>query len=261
MSTYSLYQVDAFSHRVFGGNPAAVVPLDNWLPDDTLQQIATENNLSETAYLVPEAQGYRLRWFTPAAEVRLCGHATLASAHVLFQHLQHADSTIVFHTLSGPLTVSRTAEGYAMDFPADTPRPSELSRTVRQLIGLPDARVLQGKDDLLAILADEESVREIDVDFAALSKIPVRGLIVSAPGDTVDFVSRCFYPRYGISEDPVTGSAHCLLTPYWADLLNKPQLSARQLSARGGALQCTWHGERVVLVGQAVTYLTGTFEI
>ncbi|MCB0639096.1 MAG: PhzF family phenazine biosynthesis protein [Lewinella sp.] len=259
METLRLYQVDAFTHHVFGGNPAAVVPLTHWLPDEQLQAIATENNLSETAFFLPETEeGWPLRWFTPAAEVRLCGHATLATAHVLFQEIGYTKPRITFTTLSGPLYVERLEEGYRMDFPADPPELLEASGALtQQALGQAVVELYSGKDDLLVILDGETAVRNCSPDFGLLSRIEKRGVIVTARGKEVDFVSRCFYPRFGINEDPVTGSAHTLMTPYWAEKLGQDTLVARQLSARQGDLVCHQQGERVWLDGQAVTFLRG----
>lgn len=261
-----LYQVDAFHHQVLKGNPAAVIPLHKWLPDEQLQAIAQENNLSETAYFLPPDSStglIALRWFTPNKEVRLCGHATLATAHVLFTEIGMPKAEISFSTLSGPLQVSRQGEmgNYRMNFPADHPTPTDVSPLLVESIGYTPEEVYAGKDDLLTILPSEAALVELSPNFSTLAQLEVRGLIVSAPGDDVDFVSRCFYPRYGINEDPVTGSAHTLMTPYWAKRLGKTELSATQISKRQGLLKCHYHGERVWLDGQAVTYLRGEVNI
>lgn len=254
------FQVDAFTDRVFGGNPAAVIPLREWLEEATLQSIAAENNLSETAFFVPDGttDGFQLRWFTPVREVRLCGHATLATAHVLFNHLGYTAAEITFQTQqAGLLRVKRTDKGYSMDFPADTPRPVDPPEPIQLALGLTPSETFMGEDDLLVIVDQEDYVERLEPNLDDLRLIDRRGVIVSAPGSSVDFVSRCFFPRYGIDEDPVTGSAHTLLTPYWAHRLQKNSLTAIQASPRRGHLRCTLAGERVHLEGQAVTYLVG----
>lgn len=255
---YTLYQVDAFTDRLFGGNPAAVVPLPQWLPDAVMQALANENNLSETAFFVPVDDGFELRWFTPEIEVDLCGHATLATAHVLFTHLGYAKAVIHFHTRSGLLTVERSAQGYVMDFPADEIHPIAKPARLEQALGAPVLETWQGRSDLMAVLADADTVRQLRPDMPALAALGGRGVIVTAPGAAdADFVSRCFFPNAGVPEDPVTGSAHTTMTPYWAKRLGKAALRARQLSARGGVLGCALIEKRVKLEGQAVTYFTG----
>lgn len=249
------FQVDAFSARLFEGNPAAVCPLAAWPDDALLQAIATENNLSETAFFVPAPDGsFALRWFTPVAEVDLCGHATLASAHVLFHHLGHAEAVIRFNTRSGELRVQRRGDWLDMDFPAQPPVSCACPPLLAQGLGCIPVAVLAA-EDYIAVLASAEEVRTLKPDMNALAGLDRRGVIITAPGQDCDFVSRFFAPRYGIPEDPVTGSAHCALTPYWAARLGRKQLHARQLSARGGALDCTLLGERVLLSGQAVTFM------
>lgn len=247
------YQVDAFTDTLFRGNPAAVVPLGQWLPEALLQAIATENNLSETAFFAPEDGGYRLRWFTPVTEVDLCGHATLATAHVLYTHLGYTQHSIRFHSRSGLLTVRRHDRDYTLDFPAarpiEVPCPDALADALstRPLAVLADA-------DYLVVLPDEAAVRQTVPDLSRLKQLDRRGVILTAPGSDCDFVSRFFAPNYGIDEDPVTGSAHCLLTPYWAGRLGRKTLTARQLSRRGGELRCELVGHRVLISGQAVTF-------
>ncbi|MDM7859183.1 PhzF family phenazine biosynthesis protein [Alteromonas sp. ASW11-36] len=259
----NLFQVDAFTHRLFGGNPAAVCPLSEWLSDDLLQAIAEENNLSETAFFVAKAQSFDLRWFTPEAEVDLCGHATLAAAHVIFKHLNYQQPSVEFDTKSGRLTVSREDDGYSLDFPACGSQlitePSEISAVCKAL-GLAKRPIYTGADYLIP-LESESAVRALRPDFQAMQSLGNRGVIVTAPGENVDFVSRCFYPKLRVNEDPVTGSAHCQLTPYWADRLGKTELMARQLSARGGEVQCGYDSPRVILVGSAVDYLSGTITL
>lgn len=254
------YQVDAFAARVFAGNPAAVCPLDDWLPDAVLQAIAQENNLSETAFFVAEANGFRLRWFTPVAEVDLCGHATLATAHVLFNLLGHPGEAIIFSTRSGELTVQRQDKLLAMNFPAFTPKPCAPPKALIAALGERPIEALAA-DDYLAVFDSEASVAALAPDFAQLRQLDLRGVCVTAPGNKVDFVSRFFAPKFGIDEDPVTGSAHCVLTPYWAERLGKQRLQARQISRRGGDLSCQLDGERVILAGTAVSFMEATIAI
>lgn len=251
------YQVDAFTAQLFSGNPAAVCPLPHWPDDSLLQAIASENNLSETAFLVPLPDGSQaLRWFTPVAEVDLCGHATLASAHVLFEHLGHAGSVIRFQTRSGELRVRRREGWLDMDFPAQPVQPCPCPPALAQGLGRQPLATLSGAD-YIAVFASADEVRALTPDMGLLASLSgQRGVIATAPGDDCDFVSRFFAPRYGIPEDPVTGSAHCALMPYWAARLGRATLQARQLSARGGELHCQLAGERVLLSGQAVTFMT-----
>jgi PhzF family phenazine biosynthesis protein len=253
------FQVDAFARKLFEGNPAAVCPLETWLDDAVLQGIATENNLSETAFFVPSGQGYELRWFTPAAEVDLCGHATLATAFVLFERLGHVQPEIAFHTRSGTLTVRQQDGLLVMDFPASMPEPCEAPRALVEGLGQPPAEVLAAAD-YVVVFDDEASIRNLQPDFGRLKQVRRRAVCVTAPGDEVDFVSRFFAPRVGIDEDPVTGSAHCQLTPYWAARLGKTKLRARQISRRGGEVLCELRGDRVLLAGSAVLFAEGTIE-
>jgi len=248
------YQVDAFTDKVFGGNPAAVVPLSAWLDDALLQAIAEENNLSETAFFVASEKGFQLRWFTPVTEVDLCGHATLATAHVLFEILGYSKPVITFETRSGELFVEKQGARLEMNFPACPAIPCELSATLAQGLGQTPIEVLAA-DDYLAVFDCEATVRAIMPNHALLSQLGLRGVIVTAPGTDVDFVSRFFAPKFGIPEDPVTGSAHCALAPYWAGKLGKNILSARQVSKRGGNLTCAVQADRVVLSGCAVTFM------
>ncbi|MEO1516170.1 MAG: PhzF family phenazine biosynthesis protein [Bacteroidota bacterium] len=259
---HTMYQVDAFTDQLFGGNPAAVVILKQWLPDALMQKIALENNLSETAFLCQQGYGYHIRWFTPNSEVDLCGHATLASAHILFEHLNAEQFEIRFESRSGELSVKRESDWYTLDFPTDQIQASPITDDVIAVLGgvRPQA-CFQGKDDCLLILDSQAAVENILPDLVEIRRHDRRGFIVSAPGDEVDFVSRCFYPAYGIDEDPVTGSAHTSMAPYWADQLGKLELTARQLSARGGFLKCRQLGNRTEISGQAVTYMEGTFRI
>ena len=256
-----IFQIDAFTDEVFGGNPAAVCPLESWLDDATMQAIANENNLSETAFFVPENGAYALRWFTPLAEVDLCGHATLASAYVVFRHVQPDADSVAFETRSGRLEVTRSDEGLIMDFPALAAHPVEPPAGLSE--GLGAAPIAAFADiDYLALFESEAEVRAIRPDMTALARLDERrGVIVTAPGESADFVSRYFCPRLGVPEDPVTGSAHCMLGPFWAERLGKTTLHAHQVSARGGAVQCTVAGDRVQLAGQAVQYLEGTIAV
>jgi PhzF family phenazine biosynthesis protein len=248
------YQVDAFASRAFEGNPAAVCPLESWPDDDLLQAIAEENNLSETAFFVPSDKGFRLRWFTPASEVDLCGHATLAAAHVLFEHLGHPAQVITFETRSGALSVRRKGDLLEMDFPACPPTPCASFELLARALGRQPLEVLRA-DDYMAVFEDEAAIRGIKPDFFLLGTLDLRGVIITAPGGSHDFVSRFFAPRLGILEDPVTGSAHCTLAPYWAGRLGKRLLSARQVSKRGGSVLCELNGDRVRLSGSAVTFM------
>ncbi|GJM31331.1 MAG: putative isomerase [Saprospiraceae bacterium] len=255
--TLDIYQIDAFADQLFQGNPAAVCPLKHWLSDDLLQKIATENNLSETAFFVPEGKHFNLRWFTPALEVDLCGHATLASAHVLFQHLNYPDAEITFKTRSGPLVVSRKGDQYVMNFPTDQIEKVVCPPLLAEALKVEPEEVWQGREDFLVIIDSEARVAQLKPDFRALLELGGRGVIVSAPGDQVDFVSRGFFPCAGIDEDPVTGSAHTTLSPYWAKRLGKNQLHGRQISARCGDVFCELQDSRVNLRGRAVSYLQG----
>jgi predicted PhzF superfamily epimerase YddE/YHI9 len=256
----NLFQVDAFTSHVFGGNPAAVVPLDTWLPDATLQAIAQENNLSETAFFVKEGAGWRLRWFTPAQEVDLCGHATLAAAHVLFHHLARGLGRVEFSSRSGPLGVTREGAWLVMDFPSRPPRAFTPPLELAQALGASPREVLASRD-WVAVFDSEAQVRALRPDLALLAGLDTFAVTVTAPGEDVDFVSRFFAPRVGVPEDPVTGSAHCSLVPYWAKRLGKTRLMARQVSARGGELRCEERGERVHLAGRAVLYLEGVITV
>lgn len=254
------YQVDAFATRVFQGNPAAVCPLESWLDDGLLQAIANENNLSETAFFVPVERGFHLRWFTPLAEVDLCGHATLATAHVLFEILGFPDKQIIFQTRSGELVVESTEGLLTMNFPARPPVLRPMSDALAEALGHTPQEVWAA-NDYIAVFESEEIVRSIAPDFAKLQELDLRGVIVTAPGKEVDFVSRFFAPKIGIPEDPVTGAAHCELTPYWAQRLGKNSFEARQLSARGGRLSCRLDENRVILAGKAVTFMVGEIDL
>lgn len=251
-----LYQIDAFAGEVFRGNPAAVCPLQTWLEDATLQAIAAENNLSETAFILRRGDDYHLRWFTPATEVDLCGHATLAAAFVVFEYLEPQRSSVTFTTQSGPLIVTREEGGrLAMDFPSRPAAPCEAPELLVAGLGRAPAELLRSRD-YLAVYATEADIRGLRPRMDLLEKLD--WVIVTAPGDESDFVSRFFAPGAGIPEDPVTGSSHCTLIPYWAKRLGKKRLYARQLSARGGEIWCEDRDERVRIAGQAVRYLEGT---
>lgn len=254
------FQVDAFADRVFEGNPAAVVPLDAWLDDDVLRAIAGENNLSETAFLVPDGEGFGLRWFTPEDEVDLCGHATLATAHVLFEHLGFRGDEIVFNSRSGPLRVCHSDGELELDFPADPSREIAIPNGMAEALGAKPRQAFEGSDCML-LFGSEDRVRGLSPDFRALSRMPGRGVIATAPGEHYDFVSRCFFPKLRVDEDPVTGSAHCQMAPYWAERLGRDVLRARQVSARGGTVGCRVAGERVRLAGRAADFLVGTIRI
>lgn len=263
-----LYHVDAFTDRLFSGNPAAVCPLDQpaadgsaWLPDVVMQHIAAENNLAETAFYTTRDGKFAIRWFTPACEVDLCGHATLATAHVVFTHDRYDGEAIAFDSKSGPLRVTRDEDLLVLDFPADTVRSCPTPAALIEAMGRTPAECHKGQTDYLLVYESEEQVKALAPDFVKLAMVAARGIIVSAPGRDVDFVSRFFAPQVGVNEDPVTGSAHTSLTPYWAQRLGKRELSARQLSARGGSLRCRLAGNRVEIAGHAVPYLEGTITI
>lgn len=252
------YQLDAFASSVFSGNPAGVCLLEGWLDDRTLQAIATENNLSETAFLVCEGDRYRLRWFTPTVEVDLCGHATLASAFVVFTHVDPSRDEVVFESVSGTLNVSRENDLLVMDFPARRADPCGcLPETLVAALGAEPEEVLVASRDLLAVFSDERSVKDLRPDMSLVAQLEQKGIIVTAPGEETDFVSRFFAPSLGVPEDPVTGSAHSTLTPYWADRLGKSKLHGVQLSQRGGELFCEYRGQRVDIGGRVAPYLEG----
>jgi PhzF family phenazine biosynthesis protein len=258
-----LFQLDAFTTRRFAGNPAAVMLLEHFLPDEMLQAIAAENNLAETAFLVPEGGDYLLRWFTPTVEVPLCGHATLASAAVVLEQVEPERQQVVFHTASGPLTVKRAASGYVMDFPARLSSPVSPPPGLAAALGAVPVEVLADSYNYLAVLESAQSVRTLAPDFAAIARLDRGGLIVTAQdsGQPYDIVSRFFVPAKGIAEDPVTGSAHCALMPYWAKRLGRNHLRAYQASPRGGDIECRLVGDRVELSGTCVFYLEGAVEV
>lgn len=255
-----IYQVDAFASIPFEGNPAAVCPLDEWLSDDLMQNIAMENNLSETAFFVAQEDGFRLRWFTPTNEVNLCGHATLASAQVLFEHLGYDGSAVRFDSNSGQLTVRKEEEHLVMDFPSAQLNKEEVPAFLEEAIGVSTGELYRDTD-YLYVVESEKQVRNLHPDIKGIAKADVRGIIVTAPSTEYDFVSRFFAPNVGVEEDPVTGSAHTMLTPYWSRRLNKKKLVGRQVSQRGGTVHC-YHGEdRVEISGQACTVMEGEFTI
>jgi PhzF family phenazine biosynthesis protein len=256
-----LYHVDAFADTLFTGNPAAVCPLDEWLPDKIMQQIAFENNLAETAFFVRNADGFDIRWFTPLVEVDLCGHATLASAHVIFNHLGWDNSTIDLKSRSGKLVVTREGEMIILNFPADIIKPSDPPELLLKSLNIVPLESYSGKTDFMLVLASQKEVELLDPDFELMKKSGGRGVIVTAKGETVDFVSRFFGPQVGVNEDPVTGSAHTTLTPYWSEKLGKKELTALQLSKRKGRLWCKDLGERTEIAGKAVTYMIGSIMI
>jgi PhzF family phenazine biosynthesis protein len=257
-----IYQVDAFTSEVFSGNPAAVCILDSWIDDNLLQSIAAENNLSETAFLVRDDDGFDIRWFTPRTEVTLCGHATLASAFVLFTCRDWSEEKIRFHTRkSGQLVVSKHNGLIEMDFPSRPTHNIVPPRGLDEALGVTPIAVLGSVEDLMFVLDSEKAVRELQPDFSALERLECRGIIVTSGGSRSDFVSRFFAPGVGIPEDPVTGSAHCVLVPYWSSELHKKNLHAFQISKRGGELFCVNTGDRVKISGKAVLYLEGVIDV
>ena len=259
--TIKIYQIDAFTDKLFAGNPAAVCVLDQWLPEKTMQDIGAENNLAETAFVVKREHDYEIRWFTPTIEVALCGHATLASAHVLFNFYNQTDSIRFFSRHSGDLSVSKKGEFLSLDFPSDTPNKREAPQEILNAFKLKPMEVYRGKTDYMLLYSNQKETEQLDPDMSRLKKSKARGIIVTAPGLNVDFVSRFFAPGSGVDEDPVTGSAHTTLTPFWSQQLNKKVLHAQQLSKRGGNLVCEFLGERVKITGKAITYLIGEIRV
>lgn len=259
MSTpLTIFQVDAFTSKLFGGNPAAVCPLDTWLPDEIMQKLAAENNLSETAFFVKEGEKYHLRWFTPEFEIDLCGHATLATAFVLFNYLGFIGEVIKFRTKSGVLEVRKKGHLIELNFPSRSPEPCDPPEALLKGLNIQPWKVLKSRDYFL-VYKDEALIKQIVPDFKFLNQLDVVGVIVTAASGEVDFVSRFFVPNSVIGEDPVTGSAHCNLIPYWSKELNKTTLTAKQLSVREGELFCEDKGDRVTMAGNAVLYLKGEF--
>jgi len=255
-----IYQVDAFAHQPFKGNPAAVCPLEDWLPDHELQAIAEENNLSETAFYTAKKGSYELRWFSPRKEVDLCGHATLAAAHIIFSDLEQEQGELTFSSKSGKLRVNRTGSLLTLDFPSQPGDPCEAPRALIGGLGLQPPHCFRAMD-YMAVLETEEQVAQVAPDFRRLQELDLRGVIVTAPGESVDFVSRFFAPNFGIDEDAVTGSAHCTLAPYWARVLKKDTLHARQISKRTGELTCRVDGDRTFISGRATTYMEGILSL
>jgi PhzF family phenazine biosynthesis protein len=254
----TIFQVDAFTDKVFSGNPAAVVPLERWLPDEVMQSIAVENNLAETAFFIPLEQGYHIRWFTPDIEQDLCGHATLATAHVIARHLNPGLPAVTFQSISGELTVEVTDQMLTLNFPARKPQLGTAPQVILDAMPAGPLEILKARDYML-VYETEALIREMKPRRDVLDQINIDpgGIIVTAKGEQVDFVSRFFTPQASLFEDPVTGSAHCSLIPYWSERLGKDKMVALQLSARGGKLYCQNAGERVLISGQAVTYLQG----
>jgi len=255
-----IYQVDAFSDQLLRGNPAAVCPLAEWLPDQLMLDIARENNLSETAFFTGGDGEYQIRWFTPAYEVPLCGHATLASAVVIREFLELGRDQISFESASGPLGVSHEQGWYELDFPADPGEEVAATPELIKSLGC-EPREVRNANYYFAVFESEQEIRDLEPDFASMALLDKIGVIVTAPGSDVDFVSRFFAPQAGINEDPVTGSAHCTLTPYWSARLGKDKLEARQISEREGYLRCTMRGDRVGIAGQGVVYLQGEIHL
>jgi PhzF family phenazine biosynthesis protein len=259
---FKMYQVDAFASALFSGNPAAVVILESPLSEDLMQSIALENNLSETAFININESPIPIRWFTPTLEVDLCGHATMASAKIIFEHFPDiAGSEISFSSKSGILKVSKNAENICLNFPVDDPEPQKMDAFFAEALGESPIKILRGTDDFLAVFKTEQQIQTMKPDFTKLAKINSRGVVISAPGNDVDFVSRCFFPQTGVDEDPVTGSAHTMLIPYWAKQLDKIQFKAHQLSARGGVLDCNLINDRVLISGKSVIYFEGMISI
>lgn len=259
--TFKLFQIDAFADGVFSGNPAAVVPLESWLPTELMQQIAMENNLSETAFIVKEGNDhYSIRWFTPKTEVDLCGHATLASAHVLFNHIGTIGSKVTFDSNSGELSATKRSDFIWLDFPSKPPKPVSMPKQIPEAFGV--MPIYTGLNtDLLVVVDSERTVASVRPDMRIIKQIDARGVILTAKGNQEDFVSRFFAPSVGVPEDPVTGSSHTVLTPYWASKLGKNELNARQISERGGRLKCRLDNDRVLIGGMAVTYLKGEIKV
>jgi len=257
----AIFQVDAFTNVRFKGNPAAVCLLDEWISDDLMQHIAAENNLSETAFFIKTKEGFHIRWFTPVTEVDLCGHATLATAAVIFEKLDYKLDKILFQSKSGMLTVGRREDDYILNFPTDKITQTETDPSLHEALGIAPLKSFKGREDFLLIYENEQQIRDLTPDFNKLAAITQRGVIVSAPGNEFDFVSRFFAPAVGIEEDPVTGSAHTSLTPYWAEELGKESLTAKQLSQREGMLRCTHKGDRTEIAGKVAFYLEGIIQV
>ncbi len=257
-----MYQVDAFADRLFAGNPAAVIPLRKWLDAELMQKIAMENNLSETAFFVDEGEHYAIRWFTPEYEIDLCGHATLASAHVIKKFIRSEASQVSFSTQeAGLLKVATEADVYTLDFPSRMPEACDVPKGLLESLGLTSAEAVLRSRDCFVVLPNEEAVRACAPDYSIMKGLPAIGVIVTAKGDSADVVSRCFYPGAGVPEDPVTGSAHCNIVPYWSRELGKSRLVCHQLSPRGGILNCELRGDRVLMSGSCVLFSKGVIYV
>ena len=256
-----LFQVDSFTNKIFEGNPAGVI-FSEFLPNEVMQKIALENNLSETAFVYEEGNDYRIKWFSPLMEIDLCGHATLAAAHIYFTEINRdADSITFISSKNGSLEVTRKNNYLYLNFPVDQYAPISIDDDLINMIGETPIEAFKGRDDIMCIFEDESIIYNIEPNKSLLKLFPVRGLIVSAKSLDYDFVSRCFFPITGVDEDPVTGSAHTTLTPYWSKQLRKNSLLAKQVSSRGGELKCVLEGDRVIIGGEAVTYLNGFITI
>jgi PhzF family phenazine biosynthesis protein len=256
-----IYQVDAFASQVFKGNPAAVCPLEKWISDDLMQQIAEENNLSETVFFVKKDTQFEIRWFTPTCEVDLCGHATLAAAHIIFTELNYKEAILEFSSKSGFLTVKKEEDWYTLNFPSEVINEIETPQTLKDALNVPILKTFKGIWKLLVVLESEDIIKNLTPNFSKLTELEAPGIIVTSKGNNIDFVSRFFAPKIGINEDPVTGSAHTLLIPFWAKKLNKNNLKAMQLSKRTGYLKCNYLNDRVEFSGQAITFLKGELTI
>lgn len=257
----TIYQVDAFNDKVFKGNPAAVIPLNEWISDTLMQSIAEENNLSETVFVVKTEHSFDIRWFTPSCEIDLCGHATLAAAHIIYTELNFNQKILEFNSKSGKLTVEKNNDWYTLNFPSEKIKEIETPLVLNQALNVPILKTYKGTWKLVVEIEDETSLSKLTPNFSLLSNLESNGIIVTSKGDKVDFVSRFFAPKLGINEDPVTGSAHTLLIPFWSKKLNKIKLEAVQISKRTGYLKCTYLNDRVEMSGQAVTYLKGQLTI
>ncbi|WP_299527772.1 PhzF family phenazine biosynthesis protein [uncultured Lutibacter sp.] len=257
----TIYQVDAFNNEIFKGNPAAVIPLNEWISEDLMQAIAEENNLSETVFFVKNEQSFDIRWFTPACEIDLCGHATLAAAHIIFTELNYEEKIITFNSKSGNLSVKKNEDWYTLNFPSEEIEEIETPKILIEALNVPILRTYKGTWKLIVEVEDETTIANLKPNFSLLSELESNGIGVTSKGDKVDFVSRFFAPKLGINEDPVTGSAHTILIPFWSKKLNKTNLNAVQLSKRVGILKCTFLNDRVEMSGQAITYLKGELKL
>mgnify|MGYP001098977100 CR=1 FL=1 len=258
----TIYQVDAFNNEVFKGNPAAVIPLDSWISEELMQNIAEENNLSETVFFVKNKNHFEIKWFTPTCEVDLCGHATLAASHIIFTELNYEEDELKFNSKSGILTVIKVNDWYTLNFPSENIIAiNQHLDFLQKALNTPVLEIYEGKWKLVAVVESEETLKKLEPNFSLLSELKWDGIIVTAKGNKVDFVSRFFAPKLGINEDPVTGSAHTILIPYWAKKLGKNNLNALQISKRMGVLKCTYLQDRVEMSGQAITYLKGQLTI